>query len=135
VTTTLDVELAEAGDLAGAPLDLLLTDAVKGNWQRFAPDTTVLRTAGRLANRPRKLLGRVGGPPGNKKANYRTADHNPADASAWLAAAEQHEGSWWPDFSSWLHARTGELVTAPTQLGDHDHPVLSEAPGTYVYIR
>jgi hypothetical protein len=30
VTTTLDVELAEAGDLAGAPLDLLLTDAVKG---------------------------------------------------------------------------------------------------------
>ena len=61
MTTTLDVELAEAGDLAGAPLDLLLTDAVKGNWQRFAPDTTVLRTAGRLANRPRKLLGRVGG--------------------------------------------------------------------------
>jgi poly[(R)-3-hydroxyalkanoate] polymerase subunit PhaC len=53
--------LAEAGDLAGAPLDLLLTEAVKGNWQRFAPDTTVLRTAGRLANRPRKLLGRVGG--------------------------------------------------------------------------
>jgi polyhydroxyalkanoate synthase subunit PhaC len=61
VPTARDIELSDAGDPAGAPLDLLLTDAVKGTWQRFAPDTTLLRTAGRLANRPRKLLGRVGG--------------------------------------------------------------------------
>jgi polyhydroxyalkanoate synthase subunit PhaC len=87
----------------------------------------VLSTSGHIAS--------IVNPPGNKKANYRTADHNPADATAWLAAAEQHEGSWWPDFSGWLHARTGELVTAPTQLGDHDHPVLHEAPGTYVHVR
>ncbi|HEY1972764.1 MAG TPA: alpha/beta fold hydrolase, partial [Pseudonocardia sp.] len=52
----------QAGDLAGAPLDLLLTDAAKGNWRRLVPETTtVLPLVRGLANRPLKVAGRVRG--------------------------------------------------------------------------
>jgi polyhydroxyalkanoate synthase subunit PhaC len=125
-------------DLSRVHLDGYITAGIADHlcpWQKCYQSTQLFGGRSRFVLSTSGHIASIVNPPGNKKANYRTADHNPADASAWLAAAEQHEGSWWPDFSSWLHARTGELVTAPTQLGDHDHPVLSEAPGTYVYIR
>ena len=34
--------------------------------------------------------------------------------------------------SEWLNARSGELVTAPTELGTTRLPVLADAPGIYV---
>ncbi|HWN31268.1 MAG TPA: hypothetical protein VNP03_00930, partial [Pseudonocardia sp.] len=51
----------DPAELAGAPLDLLLTDAARGNWRRLLPDATVLRFARGLANRPVKVAGRVRG--------------------------------------------------------------------------
>jgi polyhydroxyalkanoate synthase len=76
-------------------------------------------------------------PPGNKRANFRTAEHNPPSAQAWLAESESVEGSWWPDFSTWLHARTGEQVPTPTPRPDELNGAanLGPAPGTYVHIR
>jgi len=40
-------------------------------------------------------------------------------------------GSWWPDWTAWLHARTGEMVPA-YGAGRHIFPALADAPGTYV---
>ena len=42
------------------------------------------------------------------------------------------QGSWWPDFMSWLGERSGEEIPAPTSLGG-PLDVLADAPGTYVF--
>jgi polyhydroxyalkanoate synthase len=49
-----------------------------------------------------------------------------------LAQAETVQGSWWPDYMTWLGERSGEDVPAPTTLGGELEP-LADAPGTYVF--
>jgi polyhydroxyalkanoate synthase len=72
-------------------------------------------------------------PPGNPKASYFTADKIPATADEWMAGANQHEGSWWPEWSEWLKERSGDEKPAPKKLGQKAHPPLLEAPGSYVF--
>ncbi|WP_236728781.1 PHA/PHB synthase family protein [Methylobacterium sp. WSM2598] len=71
-------------------------------------------------------------PPGGK-GEYRTfeAGGSAATPEEWLAGAQQHRGSWWPNWSAWLAARSGDLG-APPPLGSAAHPPLEDAPGTYV---
>ena len=71
-------------------------------------------------------------PPGGK-GNYWTRDKD-SDASSpeqWLQSATKHEGSWWPDWSGWLAARSGEKGPPPP-MGSKKHPPIADAPGTYV---
>ncbi len=49
----------------------------------------------------------------------------------WLENAEEHEGTWWEDFISWLEPRSGEQVDLP-QVGSDQYPPIEDAPGTYV---
>jgi polyhydroxyalkanoate synthase len=72
-------------------------------------------------------------PPTNPKASFMIGSVNPAGPDAFLATAEKRKGSWWLDWRDWLHARSGDEVTAPTSLGSERHPVLAAAPGTYVF--
>jgi polyhydroxyalkanoate synthase len=43
------------------------------------------------------------------------------------------EGSWWPEWQSWLAERSSERVPPPP-IGapEQGYPVLADAPGTYV---
>jgi polyhydroxyalkanoate synthase len=52
----------------------------------------------------------------------------------WLAGAERHEGSWWPEWERWLAPRSGRMVAARPP-GDAAHPPLGPAPGRYVTAR
>ncbi len=52
----------------------------------------------------------------------------------WLANAEEHPGSWWPDWDHWLSKLSGKKVTARTPGAD-PYPALEDAPGSYVRIR
>jgi polyhydroxyalkanoate synthase len=58
------------------------------------------------------------------------ADAIHIDPDTWLEAAPRKNGSWWPGWSDWLKARSGEPVAPP------DFPAtgarLPAAPGTYV---
>jgi polyhydroxyalkanoate synthase subunit PhaC len=72
-------------------------------------------------------------PPSNPKASFMIGTVNPAGPDAFLTAAEKHKGSWWLNWRDWLHARSGEEVSAPTSLGSERHPVIAPAPGTYVF--
>jgi polyhydroxyalkanoate synthase len=54
------------------------------------------------------------------------------DADAWLKAATTAKGSWWGHWYDWLSQRSGEKVPAPAQLGNATHPIIEDAPGTYV---
>ncbi len=87
-------------------------------------DTTfVLASSGHVAG--------IINPPGGK-GTYWTGDAAGLDAPAqWRAAAERHDGSWWPLWFDWLAARAGEEV-APPRMGGDAHPPLVDAPGSYV---
>ena len=74
-------------------------------------------------------------PPGNPKANFRTAEQNPPEAQDWLAGAHQVPGSWWDDYAGWLAERCGGERGKPRRLGSAQHEPLCEAPGTYVHDR
>jgi polyhydroxyalkanoate synthase len=77
-------------------------------------------------------------PPAKKKAAWWGADPDsatPPSADAWLAATPKHEGSWWPDWQTWLAERSPERTAAPDALGSPRYPPLADAPGTYVLER
>ncbi len=52
-------------------------------------------------------------------------------ADEWLENAEQHEGTWWVDFTEWLGQHSGEQIDPP-QVGSDEYPPVEDAPGTYV---
>ena len=53
------------------------------------------------------------------------------DPEAFLKQAPQKDGSWWPEWTAWLDARSSEPVDPPA-TGGADHVSLGDAPGTYV---
>jgi polyhydroxyalkanoate synthase len=79
------------------------------------------------------------GPGASKDASYhagvRAADAAHVDAQAWLDAASRHEGSWWPDWASWLAAHSSARVSPPPigGRGAQRLRALGAAPGRYVH--
>ncbi|MFA5596430.1 MAG: class I poly(R)-hydroxyalkanoic acid synthase [Pusillimonas sp.] len=79
-------------------------------------------------------------PPAKKKRNYWVSPGsvNPATLTAdeWLEKSEQHPGSWWPHWSSWLASHSGaHEKTAIKTLGNARYQPLESAPGRYVKVR
>jgi polyhydroxyalkanoate synthase len=72
-------------------------------------------------------------PPGGKGTYWtrETGDEAASSPEQWLQSASRHEGSWWPDWTAWLSARSSRKG-APPQMGSLKHPPLQDAPGTYV---
>ena len=52
----------------------------------------------------------------------------------WLELAPRSEGSWWPEWSAWLKARSGKPAPAP-QMGGEGGGIISDAPGKYVMLK
>ncbi|MET0421369.1 MAG: alpha/beta fold hydrolase [Acidimicrobiia bacterium] len=86
------------------------------------PVRFVLTSSGHIAG--------IVNPPGPRPRLW-TNEHLPPDADDWLAAASQHQDTWWNDWIGWVSARAGDRV-APPPMGTDAHPVLGDAPGTYV---
>ncbi|MDN5795523.1 MAG: alpha/beta fold hydrolase [Intrasporangium sp.] len=71
--------------------------------------------------------------PGSSRYKYRIAPAGGPDPDAWLAQAQEHQGSWWPDWIDWLEPRSGTQKPAPASLGNKKYPPQEPAPGTYVH--
>jgi polyhydroxyalkanoate synthase len=71
--------------------------------------------------------------PPEKGRGYWVSDHcgQFETADEWLENAEQHEGTWWVDFTEWLGQHSGEQID-PSQVGSDEYPPIEDAPGTYV---
>jgi len=94
--------------------------------QLFKGDTTfTLAMSGHVAG--------VVNPPAKDKYGYWTNKDLPADPEAWLAAAEQHHGSWWPHWAAWLAKQSGAQIPA-RQPGDGKLKAIEDAPGAYVQV-
>jgi polyhydroxyalkanoate synthase len=72
-------------------------------------------------------------PPSDKpKYGYWTrSGRYPKDPDKWLDGAKFHEGSWWPEWRTWLDKHGGGSVTARVP-GDGKLKVIEDAPGSYV---
>jgi polyhydroxyalkanoate synthase len=128
--------------MLGTPVDLstISVDAyvTAGIADHLCPWQACYRTTELLGGETRFVLSTSGhiaslvNPPGNPKSTFQVAESTPPDPEKWLAQAETVQGSWWPDFMTWLGERSGEQIPAPTSLGEGLEE-LAQAPGTYVF--
>jgi polyhydroxyalkanoate synthase len=74
-------------------------------------------------------------PPASGKYQYWTNDNiRDVKLADWLKAAQEHKGSWWPDWREWLEHLDPETVAARA-VGSEALPPIEDAPGSYVRVR
>jgi polyhydroxyalkanoate synthase len=74
-------------------------------------------------------------PPSSGKYQYWTNDNiKDVTLADWLKAAQEHKGSWWPDWRQWLETIDPEQVAA-REVGVAALPPIEDAPGSYVRVR
>lgn len=135
----------DALTIAGEPIDLdRITQplyAVSAEDDHIAPWRSCykIRAAVNLAAPVRfvlsssgHIMGIVNPPVDPPKRAYWVGEPGRNDSSErWLEQTPQQAGSWWQDWTAWLHARTGELVPA-YPAANAQFPSLGPAPGQYV---
>ena len=74
-------------------------------------------------------------PPSLGKYQYWTND-NIRDVSLpdWIKGAQEHKGSWWPDWRQWLGSIDADEASA-RNVGTAELPPIESAPGSYVKVR
>lgn len=90
-----------------------------------APVRFVLSTSGHI-------MGIVNPPVNPPKRAYWVCEPGRNDScERWLEQTPRQDGSWWEDWTAWLHARTGDMVPA-YPADSAQFPSLGPAPGRYV---
>src|ERR1700738_4971716 len=70
-------------------------------------------------------------PPSAGKYQFWTHDHiKDITLSDWIKGAQEHRGSWWPDWRAWLESIDTEQVPARA-VGSETVPPIEDAPGSY----
>ena len=106
----------------------------------IAPARSVFTGAKALGGPVRFVLagsGHVAGvvnPPGAAKYQHWIGGPPEGDFDAWVAAAQEYSGSWWPDWIAWLTEQAPAKVPARKPGGGKLAP-LADAPGDYVRVR
>jgi polyhydroxyalkanoate synthase len=106
----------------------------------IAPARSVFTGAKALGGPVRFVLagsGHVAGvvnPPSKLKYQHWTGGPPEGEFDAWVAAAQENPGSWWPDWLAWLTAQAPAKVPARAPGGGKLAP-LGDAPGDYVRVR
>jgi polyhydroxyalkanoate synthase subunit PhaC len=73
--------------------------------------------------------------PGKPKYQYWTGGKPlGSDLDVWLKGADEHPGSWWPDWLDWLKVQGPEMVPARA-IGGGKLKAIEDAPGSYVKVR
>ncbi len=73
-------------------------------------------------------------PPAKGKYQYWTGGKPEGDVDTWFKNAEEHSGSWWPDWIEWIKQQDAETVEARKPGGGKLTPI-EDAPGSYVRVR
>jgi polyhydroxyalkanoate synthase len=91
------------------------------------PVKYVLSASGHIAG--------VVNPPSANKYQYWTNDNiKDVTLADWIKGAEEHKGSWWPDWREWLQKIDPEEVPA-REVGSAALAPIEDAPGSYVRVR
>ena len=138
--------LAKPGgiSLKGVPIDLgrIKTPCyfLSTKEDHIAPWASTYRGSLNFGGPVRFVLGGSGhiagviNPPSSGKYGYWLNAKRPRDPEGWLAEAQHHEGSWWPDWAEWLGKKAGPKVPARVP-GAGGLKALEPAPGSFVKVR
>jgi polyhydroxyalkanoate synthase subunit PhaC len=143
-TTNLPARLhSDFLDLLGSTIDLSAvgvdTYVLAGVTDHITPWRSCYATTQTVSGRCEFVLSSSGhvqsiiNPPGNPKASFLLNPEPAKDPDAWLAGAQQHAGSWWEHWRTWLGERSGRRKRASAWPGDRRHRAGAPAPGTYVH--
>jgi len=131
-------------ELDGTPVDLRKVDMPiylqASKEDHIAPYKSVFKAVEHFGGPVRFMLAGSGhtagviNPPDKNKYQYWLNKDQPKDLQEWLDGAEEHPGSWWPDWDRWLSKRSGKKVPA-RMPGKGELPALEDAPGSYVLNR
>jgi len=131
----------------GTPIDLKLVATPAyiqaGREDHIAPPESVWHMTGQFSGPMRFVLagsGHIAGvvnPPAARKYQYWTNAGTAASLDEFVAGAEEHKGSWWPDWLKWLEAFGSGRVPASGKRkpGGRGDKVIEDAPGRYVTLR
>jgi polyhydroxyalkanoate synthase subunit PhaC len=127
----------------GTPVDLskVTCDScvVAGKTDHITPWQPCYMTSQLVGGRSEVIITSTGhiqtivNPPGKPRARYFSGPEPGPDPEAWMAEAEEHEGSWWPHYAAWLVERSGPERRARRKLGSKANPAGEPAPGRYVH--
>ncbi len=132
--------------LAGVPIDInkIKTPSyfISTIEDHIAPWKGVYLGATRMAGPVRFVLGGSGhiagivNPPSANKYGYWTNDCKrlPANPDEWFEGSEQHQGSWWNDWQTWVTSLDNQKVPA-RDPAKGKLKVVEDAPGSYVRFR
>jgi polyhydroxyalkanoate synthase len=141
--TYLENNLVEpnAMELGGRPIDLgrITSDvyAVGAKGDHIVPWKAAWQIGKLVSGNTRFTLangGHIAGmmSPPEKARGYWSGEYGEyTSADEWLENAEEHEGTWWDDYVTWLGERSGEMVEPPG-MGSDEYPPIADAPGAYV---
>ena len=140
--------LAEPGalEVLGQPIDLadvrIPVYLQASRQDHIAPAASVYK-AMNLFSGPRRFVlagsGHIAGvinPPDREKYQHwiNPGRRRPRSLDEWLRGAEEHPGSWWPDWHRWMARRCGRRVPARVP-GEGGLAPIEPAPGSYVRVR
>jgi polyhydroxyalkanoate synthase subunit PhaC len=80
------------------------------------------------------IAGVVNPPAGGKYQYWLNDNIKDVSLADWIKGAEEHKGSWWPNWREWLGAIDTEEVPA-RKPGSDALPPIEDAPGSYVRVR
>ncbi|MAW90482.1 MAG: class I poly(R)-hydroxyalkanoic acid synthase [Altererythrobacter sp.] len=138
---------ADALKIDGTPIDLGLIDTPTyiqaGKEDHIAPAESVWRMTEHFAGPVKFILagsGHIAGvvnPPSSGKYQYWTNEGNPRTLAEFRETAEEHPGSWWPDWIEWLRSQDDTMAptTGKRTPGSNGDEVIEDAPGRYVRAR
>jgi polyhydroxyalkanoate synthase len=129
----------------GVDIDAVVTPTYvqAGREDHIAPPQSVWKIMDHFAGEKRFVLagsGHIAGvvnPPAAQKYQY-WINETPAETlQAFVDKAEEHKGSWWPDWLEWLKRQDGTMVKAEGARvpGKGKLKALEDAPGSYVKAR
>jgi len=104
----------------------------KLHYQLVAEITFVLTSGGHNAG----IVSEPGHPNRHFQMQVRPAGASYVAPDEWVATAPAREGSWWPEWSGWLKARSG-AARRPPRMGAaaKGFPVIGDAPGEFVRVK
>jgi polyhydroxyalkanoate synthase len=73
-------------------------------------------------------------PPSKPKYGYWTGGPPVGNLEGWVEKAQEHPGSWWPDWLEWVKAQDPAEVPA-RRPGNGKYTPIEDAPGSYVRVR
>jgi polyhydroxyalkanoate synthase len=131
-------------ELGGVPIDLAKVDLpvfiLSTREDHIAPWKSTF-AATRLYKGPVKFClsasGHIAGvvnPPNAEKYCYWVNAKKAKTPDEWLAGAEQHPGSWWPEWGKWIAKYGGPKVKA-RMPGEGALKAIEDAPGSYVRVK